>query len=133
MNPKIREIAKNVFGDMDRIKIIEPLDVIEFHNFMKKAFIILTDSGGIQEEAPSLGIPVLVLRDVTERPEGVDAGTLKIIGCNEIKIYENTKLLIENNAEYTKMSHANNPYGDGNAAKIIVSIIEKDIFADYSI
>ncbi len=125
MNPKIREIANNIIGDNEKVKIIEPLEVTDFHNFINKSYLILTDSGGIQEEAPSLGKPVLVLRDTTERPEGIDAGTLKLVGTDTDTIYENTKLLLENKDEYDKMSKATNPYGDGTASKQIVDIIIK--------
>ena len=110
LNPKVREIANEVFKDDDRIKLIDPLEVVDFHNFINKSYLILTDSGGIQEEAPSLGKPVLVLRDTTERPEGIEAGTLKLAGTNEKKIYELAKELIENKEEYNKMSKASNPY-----------------------
>lgn len=125
MNPKIRNLAKSVFGDEKRIRIIEPLDVIDFHNFLAKSHMILTDSGGIQEEAPSLGKPVLVMRENTERPEGVKAGTLKLVGTDEEAIYENFTLLLENNDEYLKMSKSTNPYGDGKASSRIADIIEK--------
>lgn len=126
MNPKVREVAKEVFGNMDKVRLIEPLEVIDFHNFQNQSYIILTDSGGIQEEAPSLGKPVLVLRDTTERPEGIDAGTLKLVGTNENVIYEETKKLLDDKKAYDKMSHASNPYGDGTASKKIVdAIIEK--------
>ena len=125
MNPKVREVAKEVFKDCDRVKLIEPLEVFDFHNFQNKAYLILTDSGGIQEEAPSLGKPVLVLRDTTERPEGIEAGTLKLVGTNENIIYEETKKLLEDKEEYNKMSKASNPYGDGNASKYIVDEIIK--------
>ena len=123
MNPKVREIAKEVFGDCDRVRLIEPLEVIDFHNFMNKAYIILTDSGGIQEEAPSLGKPVLVLRDTTERPEGIEAGTLKLVGTNEEIIYEETKKLLTDEKTYQEMSEAHNPYGDGLARKRIADAI----------
>ncbi|MCX4253701.1 MAG: UDP-N-acetylglucosamine 2-epimerase (non-hydrolyzing) [Bacilli bacterium] len=125
MNPKVREVANDVFKDCDRVKLIEPLEVFDFHNFQNKAYLILTDSGGIQEEAPSLGKPVLVLRDTTERPEGIEAGTLKLVGTNENVIYEETKKLLENQEEYDKMSKASNPYGDGNSSKYIVDAIIK--------
>ena len=126
LNPKVREVANEVFGDSEKIKLIEPLEVIDFHNFIAKSYLILTDSGGIQEEAPSLGKPVLVLRDTTERPEGIDAGTLKLAGTDEEKIYELTKELLTNKSEYEKMAHSANPYGDGKASKRIVdAIIEK--------
>lgn len=123
MNPVIREIAQEIFGNYDRIKIIEPLEVLDFHNFLAKSYLIITDSGGIQEEAPSLGKPVLVMRDTTERPEGVAAGTLKLVGTNEQIIYNNLKLLLEDKNHYDKMSRANNPYGDGLASKRIADIL----------
>ena len=126
MNPKVREVANEVLGDTDRVKMIEPLEVFDFHNFQNKSFIILTDSGGIQEEAPSLGKPVLVLRDTTERPEGIDAGTLKLVGTDEEVIYEETRKLLTDKEVYDKMSKASNPYGDGHASERIVdAIIEK--------
>ena len=125
LNPKVREVANEIFKDSDRIKLIEPLEVFDFHNFQNKSYLILSDSGGIQEEAPSLGKPVLVLRDTTERPEGIEAGTLKLVGTNEEKIYEENKVLIENKEEYEKMSKANNPYGDGHASERIVEAIIK--------
>ncbi|HJJ04517.1 MAG TPA: UDP-N-acetylglucosamine 2-epimerase (non-hydrolyzing) [Clostridiaceae bacterium] len=123
LNPKVREVANEVFGDDNKIKLIDPLEVIDFHNFLAKSYLILTDSGGIQEEAPSLGKPVLVLRDTTERPEGITAGTLKLAGTDEETIYKLTKELLENNEEYEKMSKASNPYGDGKASKRIVDAI----------
>lgn len=126
MNPKVREVANEIFKNCDRVKLIEPLEVFGFHNFQNKAYLILTDSGGIQEEAPSLGKPVLVLRDTTERPEGIKAGTLKLVGTNEETIYKEAKKLLENNEEYNKMSNASNPYGDGNASKYIVDEIIKE-------
>lgn len=122
-NPKVREIAKRIFGENSKIKLIEPLDVIDFHNLMNKSYLILTDSGGIQEEAPSLGKPVLVLRDTTERPEGIKAGTLKLVGTDEEEIYKQTKKLLDNKEEYNKMAKATNPYGDGLASKRIVDAI----------
>ena len=125
MNPVVREIANKVLGDDERVKIIEPLEVIDFHNFLARSYMILTDSGGIQEEAPSLGKPVLVMRDTTERPEGIEAGTLKLVGTDEENIYRNFKLLLEDKAEYDKMSKAQNPYGDGFACKYIADILEK--------
>ncbi len=125
MNPKVREVANEVFGDADRVKLIEPLEVFDFHNFQNKSYIILTDSGGIQEEAPSLGKPVLVLRDTTERPEGIKAGTLKLVGTDEDVIYEETKKLLLDKKEYEKMSKASNPYGDGHASERIVDAIIK--------
>ena len=123
MNPRVREVANEVFGDADRVKLIEPLEVFDFHNFQNKSYIILTDSGGIQEEAPSLGKPVLVLRDTTERPEGIKAGTLKLVGTDEDVIYEETKKLLLDKNEYEKMSKASNPYGDGHASERIVDAI----------
>lgn len=126
MNPVVRKAAKDVFGDDDKIHIIEPLDVFDFHNFLANSYLILTDSGGIQEEAPSLGKPVLVMRDTTERPEGVKAGTLKLVGTNEENIYNEFKKLIEDKDEYEKMSTASNPYGDGFASKRIADILEKE-------
>ncbi len=125
MNPLVRDTANAVFGDNDRIRLIEPLEVFDFHNFIARAHIILTDSGGIQEEAPSLGKPVLVLRDTTERPEGIAAGTLKLAGTDEETIYALTKELLEDKAAYTKMSHAANPYGDGHASERIADVIMK--------
>lgn len=126
MNPKVREVANEVFAGTDRVKLIEPLEVFDFHNFQNKSYLILSDSGGIQEEAPSLGKPVLVLRDTTERPEGIEAGTLKLVGTDEDTIYEETKRLLTDKEEYDKMSKASNPYGDGLASKRIVdAIIEK--------
>ena len=125
MNPRVREVANEVFGDADRVKLIEPLEVFDFHNFQNKSYIILTDSGGIQEEAPSLGKPVLVLRDTTERPEGIKAGTLKLVGTDEDVIYEETKKLLLDKKEYEKMSKASNPYGDGHASEKIVDAIIK--------
>lgn len=124
-NPKVREIADEVFGTDDRISIIEPLDVVDFHNFLNNAYIILTDSGGIQEEAPSLGKPVLVLRNQTERPEGIKAGTLKLVGTQEETIYEAIHQLLTDSSIYKSMSQASNPFGDGNASqKIVRKILE---------
>lgn len=125
MNPEVRKIAKEVFKNGERFHIIEPLDVLDFHNFMAKSFLILTDSGGIQEEAPSLGKPVLVMRDTTERPEGIEAGTLKLVGTDEEVIYSEFKLLITNKYIYNNMSQASNPYGDGFACKRISDILLK--------
>ena len=126
LNPKVSEVANEIFENCDRVKLIEPLEVFDFHNFQNKSYIILTDSGGIQEEAPSLGKPVLVLRDTTERPEGIEAGTLKLVGTDEDVIYKETKLLLEDKLVYEKMSKASNPYGDGQASKRIVdAIIER--------
>jgi len=124
MNPSVREKANQILGDSDRIRIIEPLEVLDFHNFLAQSYLILTDSGGIQEEAPSLGKPVLVMRDTTERPEGVKAGTLKLVGTEEEVIYKNFKLLLEDDVEYEKMSKASNPYGDGFSSKRIADILE---------
>ena len=124
MNPRVRELAEAYLGHHDRIELIEPLDVIDFHNFAKHAYLIMTDSGGIQEEAPSLHKPVLVLRDSTERPEGVEAGTLRVIGINEDSVYEETKRLLDDKQLYKHMSEANNPYGDGNASNRIVNHIK---------
>lgn len=124
MNPAVRETANAILGDDVRIRIIEPLDVLDFHNFLSRSYLILTDSGGIQEEAPSLGKPVLVMRDTTERPEGIAAGTLKLVGTDEDVIYENFKLLLENQEAYEAMSTASNPYGDGFASKRIADILE---------
>lgn len=127
MNPVVRETANEILGDDDRIRIIEPLEVLDFHNFMAQSYMILTDSGGIQEEAPSLGKPVLVMRDTTERPEGIKAGTLKLVGTNEETIYNEFKKLLTDEEEYRKMSTASNPYGDGNACKRIADILEKEL------
>lgn len=123
LNPKVRDVADEILGDNKKIHLIEPLNVVDFHNFMEKSYIIMTDSGGIQEEAPSLGKPVLVLRDTTERPEGVEAGTLKLVGTNKDNIYEATKELLTDKEVYKAMSTASNPYGDGFASKYIVDII----------
>ena len=125
MNPAVREIANKYLGDDDRIHIIEPLDVLDFHNFLNKSYLILTDSGGIQEEAPSLGKPVLVMRDTTERPEGIAAGTLKLVGTEEETIYNEFSRLLSDKDEYEKMSKASNPYGDGFASKRIADIINE--------
>lgn len=123
MNPVVRQTADEILGGEDRIRIIEPLEVLDFHNFLARSYMILTDSGGIQEEAPSLGKPVLVMRDTTERPEGIAAGTLKLVGTDEDVIYENFKRLLEDEAEYAAMSNASNPYGDGFACKRIADIL----------
>lgn len=122
-NPIVRKTANAIFDQSDRIQLIEPLDVLDFHNLMARAYLILTDSGGIQEEAPSLGKPVLVMRDTTERPEGIEAGTLKLVGTREDTIYKEFKSLLTNEAAYKKMSNAVNPYGDGNACKRIAQIL----------
>ncbi len=124
MNPVVRKAAKEELEDCDRIHIIEPIEVFDCHNIMAKSYLILTDSGGIQEEAPSLGKPVLVMRDTTERPEGIEAGTLKLVGTDEEVIYKNFKELLENKDSYNKMAHANNPYGDGHACERIADILE---------
>ena len=123
MNPVVRKAADEELGDDDRIHIIEPLDVLDFHNFMARSYLILTDSGGIQEEAPSLGKPVLVMRDTTERPEGIKAGTLKLVGTDEEVIYQEFKKLLTDKNEYEKMSKASNPYGDGFACKRIADVL----------
>lgn len=125
MNPVVRKAAEEELGNCDRVHIIEPLDVLDFHNFLARCYMILTDSGGVQEEAPSLGKPVLVMRDTTERPEGIKAGTLKLVGTNEDTIYNNFKALLENKKAYDAMAHASNPYGDGFACKRIADILEK--------
>lgn len=124
MNPLVRQAAKEELGDCDRIHIIEPLEVLDCHNIMARSFMILTDSGGIQEEAPSLGKPVLVMRDTTERPEGIAAGTLKLVGTEEEVIYSNFKKLLEDQEAYNAMATASNPYGDGKACKRIADILE---------
>lgn len=123
MNPVVREIAQEYLGDDDRIHIIEPLDVLDFHNFLNRSYLILTDSGGIQEEAPSLGKPVLVMRDTTERPEGIAAGTLKLVGTEEETIYREFSRLLSDKTEYDAMSKASNPYGDGHACERIAKIV----------
>ena len=125
MNPIVRKAADEELGGCNRIHIIEPLEVLDFHNFLARSYLILTDSGGIQEEAPSLGKPVLVMRDTTERPEGIKAGTLKLVGTDEEVIYQNFKELLENKEAYNAMAHASNPYGDGLACKRIADILEK--------
>lgn len=126
MNPIVRQEAEEELSGCDRIHIIEPLEVVDFHNFLAQSYMILTDSGGIQEEAPSLGKPVLVMRDTTERPEGIKAGTLKLVGTDEQTIYDNFKELLENKQAYDAMAHASNPYGDGWACKRIADILEKN-------
>ena len=125
MNPVVRQAADEELSSCDRIRIIEPLDVLDFHNFMARSFLIITDSGGIQEEAPSLGKPVLVMRDTTERPEGIAAGTLKLVGTDENVIYEAFRKLLTDKDEYESMSKASNPYGDGFACKRIADILEQ--------
>lgn len=130
MNPQVRRTAEEIFGETseggkeERMHIIEPLDVLDFHNFMKYSYLILTDSGGVQEEAPSLGKPVLVMRDTTERPEGIESGTLKLVGTQENVIYEEFTRLLNDSEEYKKMEHASNPYGDGYACERIADILE---------
>lgn len=121
LNPKVQAVAQEVLGNNDKVKLIEPLDVLDFHNFMKRAYFIMSDSGGVQEEAPSLGKPVLVLRDTTERPEGVEAGTLKLVGTETIDVYNAAKELLTNPAAYAAMSEAKNPYGDGHASEYILN------------
>lgn len=127
MNPVVRQAANDIFAGDDRIHIIEPLDVLDFHNFLARSYLILTDSGGIQEEAPSLGKPVLVMRDTTERPEGIRAGTLKLVGTDEEIIYREFRKLLTDQKEYEKMAHASNPYGDGFASKRIADILMKHL------
>ncbi len=124
MNPVVRQAAAEELGGCDRIHIIEPMEVLDFHNLLARSYLILTDSGGIQEEAPSLGKPVLVMRDTTERPEGIDAGTLRLVGTDEDVIYRNFKQLLEDDAAYAAMAHASNPYGDGHACRRIADILE---------
>ena len=126
LNPVVRQTADEILGGEERIRIIEPLEVLDFHNFLARSYMILTDSGGIQEEAPSLGKPVLVMRDTTERPEGIAAGTLKLVGTDEEVIYRNFKLLLEDRQEYEKMSNASNPYGDGFACRRIADILQSE-------
>ena len=124
MNPMVRKAADEELGECDRVHIIEPLEVLDFHNFLARSYLILTDSGGIQEEAPSLGKPVLVMRDTTERPEGIKAGTLKLVGTDENTIYTNFKMLLEKQEVYDAMSKASNPYGDGFACKRIADVLQ---------
>ena len=131
MNPVVREAAAKELGDCKQIHIIEPLEVVDCHNFESRAYLCLTDSGGIQEECPSYGVPVLVMRDTTERPEGVSAGTLKLVGTNEVTIYKAFEQLLEDRAEYEKMSHACNPYGDGHACERIADILEKGTYCPW--
>jgi len=127
MNPSVREMAKSCFSGQERIHMIEPLDVLDFHNIMARAYFIMTDSGGIQEEAPSLGKPVLVMRDTTERPEGLEAGTLKLVGTAEQPIYEAVREMLDDSAAYRAMERAVNPYGDGHASEYIAAILEKNL------
>lgn len=126
LNPKVQSVAKEILGDNNRIKLIDPLDVLDFHNYMEKAYFIMSDSGGVQEEAPSLKKPVLVLRDTTERPEGVEAGTLRLVGTDSDAIYKAANELLSNPVAYNKMAEAKNPYGDGFASKRIVDAIIKE-------
>lgn len=133
MNPTVREKADQELAGCDRIRIIEPLDVIDFHNFLSRSYLILTDSGGIQEEAPSLGKPVLVMRDTTERPEGIAAGTLKLVGTDENIIYQNFSELLTNQDAYDAMSKASNPYGDGHTSERIADILEGKMYRPINI
>ena len=126
LSPIVRNMSNEIFGDCDQISLIDPMSVLDFHNLMKKLYHT-TDSGGIQEEAPSLGIPVLVMRDTTERPEGIEAGTIKLVGTTEGMIYHTLNRLLNSNDAYRLMSTANNPYGDGHASERIVSILENDL------
>lgn len=128
MNPLVRQAADEELGGCEQIHLIEPIDVLDCHNFEARSFLCLTDSGGIQEECPSYGVPVLVMRDTTERPEGIEAGTLKLVGTNEEMIYRSFTELLENQTVYKKMSHACNPYGDGHASERIADILEKGIY-----
>ena len=132
MNPLVREAAETELGGCARIHIIEPIEVFDCHNFEARSYLCLTDSGGIQEECPSYGVPVLVMRNTTERPEGVDAGTLKLVGTNEDTIYRTFKMLLENKAEYEKMSKACNPYGDGHACERIADILEGKAYTPWN-
>lgn len=131
MNPLVRKAAEDELGGCDRIHIIEPIEVFDCHNFESRAYLILTDSGGIQEEAPAYGVPVLVMRDTTERPEGVDAGTLRLVGTDEKVIYRNFKELLENQEEYDKMAHSCNPYGDGHACERIADVLEEKEYSPW--
>lgn len=127
MNPVVRQAADEELKGCDRIRIIEPLEVLDFHNFLNKSYMILTDSGGIQEEAPSLGKPVLVMRDTTERPEGIEAGTLKLVGTDEETIYKEFSKLLTDKEAYNAMAHASNPYGDGFACRYIADALEQSL------
>lgn len=131
MNPAIRELAAQILGRNPRIHLIEPLDVLDFHNFLARSYMILTDSGGIQEEAPSMGKPVLVMRDTTERPEGINAGTLKLAGTKEQTIYEMFSMLLDSREAYNRMAQASNPYGDGHACRRIADILEYGKIGDW--
>ncbi len=126
LNPKVKEVADEILSGNDRVRLVKPMEVLDFHNILAKSYLILTDSGGIQEEAPSLGKPVIVLRDTTERPEGIEAGTLKLAGTNEKTIFGLVDELLSNEEEYHKMSTANNPYGDGHASRRITDLIIKE-------
>lgn len=132
MNPLVRKAADEELGSCDRIHIIEPIEVFDCHNFESRAYLILTDSGGIQEEAPAYGIPVLVMRDTTERPEGVDAGTLKLVGTSEKTIYDEFSKLLNDKKAYESMSKACNPYGDGKACKRIADILEEKTYSEWN-
>lgn len=127
LNPKVQQVANEILGDNQKIRLIKPLDVLDFHNYMERAYFIMSDSGGVQEEAPSLKKPVLVLRDTTERPEGIEAGTLKLVGTDFNNVYRSAKELLTNKVLYNKMAESKNPYGDGNASKYIVDAIIKEI------
>ena len=127
LNPKVQQVANEILGDNQKIRLIKPLDVLDFHNYMERAYFIMSDSGGVQEEAPSLKKPVLVLRDTTERPEGIEAGTLKLVGTDFNDVYQSTKELLTNKVLYNKMAESKNPYGDGNASKYIVDAIIKEL------
>jgi len=127
LNPKVQQVANEILGDNQKIRLIKPLDVLDFHNYMERAYFIMSDSGGVQEEAPSLKKPVLVLRDTTERPEGIEAGTLKLVGTDFNNVYQSTKELLTNKVLYNKMAESKNPYGDGNASKYIVDAIIKEL------
>lgn len=131
MNPQVRQAAEEELGDCDHIHIIEPIEVFDCHNFEARSYLCLTDSGGIQEECPSYGVPVLVMRDTTERPEGVEAGTLRLVGTDEESIYRAFTELLENKEQYDKMSHACNPYGDGHACERIADILEKGKYSPW--
>ncbi|WP_370458007.1 non-hydrolyzing UDP-N-acetylglucosamine 2-epimerase [Adlercreutzia sp. ZJ176] len=127
MNPQVRKAAHEELDGFDRLRIIDPLEVVDFHNFMARSYLILTDSGGIQEEAPSLGKPVLVMRDTTERPEGVAAGTLRLVGTEETTIYREFSLMLDDHTAYESMSHASNPYGDGHASERIADVLANEL------
>ena len=127
LNPKVQQVANEILGDNQKIRLIKPLDVLDFHNYMERVYFIMSDSGGVQEEAPSLKKPVLVLRDTTERPEGIEAGTLKLVGTDFNNVYQSTKELLTNKVLYNKMAESKNPYGDGNASKYIVDAIIKEL------